>query len=106
MIKIESKGSFWLIDEEAKKFVRMPKTEQQREPGWWREPEPGDLLYDLEWHDYHRWEMVTDPEFTIWDGERLCFVTKEDLPRLFIYTEDGRWVTAPNAHVAQALRSF
>lgn len=105
MIKIESRGSFWLIDEEAKKYLRMPKTESPREPGWWIDPQPGDMLYDLEWHEYDRWEMVTDPEFTIWSDYRLCTVAKEDLPRLFIYTADGSWLTAPNAHVAAALRS-
>ena len=58
VIQIETLGSMWFIDEDQKRYLRMPKTEGPRAPGWWELPEPGDPLNDLEWHSMVDWQIA------------------------------------------------
>lgn len=53
MLRIESVGSIWLIDEDLKRYMRMPKTEKPREPKPYYDQH--ESLDDLVWHSYSRW---------------------------------------------------
>jgi hypothetical protein len=77
VIKIESKGSIWTIDEDLKKYMRMPKHEQPREKPQWGDHRAG-ALQDFVWHEYEKWEIVQDK----W---------------LLIHHANGKVVTAPLA---------
>lgn len=58
--KVESTGSLWYIDEENRRYLRMPKEEKPR-PNGWGGPDQGELQ-DLVWHPFIDWHV---------DAERL-----------------------------------
>lgn len=58
MIRIETEGSFWFINERESYYVRAPKGEGPREPGDWDDPEPGNPLRDLEHHHCEGWHVI------------------------------------------------
>lgn len=97
MIKIETSGSYWFIDEDTKRYMRTPKEEKPRQ--WASE---GTVLQDLVWHDFDSWEIRSEP-FALEDSiGTLHWAAASDLPRLVIYTTEDRktWATAPRAYVA------
>lgn len=55
MIKVETRGSLWLIDQDLGRYLRTPKQEVPRDPEWslgW--------LKDLEWHDFETWYISSE----------------------------------------------
>lgn len=70
--KVESAGSFWLIDEENCRYLRMPKHEGPRENGWGAADQGA--LADLTWHPFIDWRKSDDPVF----GRRLMIHTHDD----------------------------
>lgn len=59
IIRIESEGSFWFIDEVLMRYQRMPKYEAPRENPEWGGPEAG-VLQDAVWLPYHSWRYQPD----------------------------------------------
>ena len=63
MIKIESLGSFWWIDERNKLYCRTPKIERPRE-------DPingrGTPLEDLKWQSFTRLELMSIDRSNFW----------------------------------------
>lgn len=70
--RVESIGSIWMIDDQAKVYVRMPKYEGPR-PNGWGEPDQG-LLADLVRHPFIDWHVEDHPGF----GRRLKIHTHND----------------------------
>lgn len=120
MIVVESQGSMWYLDEQVGAYRRAPKQEGPRSPGPWREPEPGDPLFDLEPHPMLAWAMVerwpdrltavnaineaevrggeTHRDFISRCMARAQRYSVDSFPMLFVLvTEDGNLVSAPNA---------
>lgn len=95
----------WYLDESAHVYRRAPKQEGPRAPGAWREPEPGDPLYDLEPHPYE--ECAILPEWPRQLPEQTPFYERcvargiryapSDFPMLFLLLADGQLVSAPGA---------
>jgi hypothetical protein len=78
--RIESDGSFWMIDNDLRRYCRFPKNEMPRENPDWGSAEAG-LLQDAVWHDFAGdWRI-------------------EPTGRLFIETEfhDGKGWFGPSA---------
>lgn len=73
MIRKETVGSYWIIDEDLKRYARFPKTEGPREnPEWGTTEGP---LKDAEWHDYIEW----------WETDmRLCIRYSEERKTQYI----------------------
>ena len=70
-VKVESRGSFWWIDENLNQYLRLPKTEAGRERPEWGNTEAG-LLRDAHWHDFTgEWEISADGRLRIYWGELL-----------------------------------
>jgi hypothetical protein len=58
--RVESLGSVWFFDEDAREYLRMPKNEGPRsspEGEDWGGPTAGPLE-DLTWHPYEQWAVV------------------------------------------------
>lgn len=53
MTRVETNGSMWLIDEDAKRYCRFPKEEKPRENGWGGADQGP--LQDAVWHDFDSW---------------------------------------------------
>jgi hypothetical protein len=92
MIRVESRGSIWLIDQDLGRYMRLPKHEIPRDPEWslgW--------LSDLEWHPFESWWITTE-----------SFGAKDDNGTLFLYapptlvirpSDSRRKVYAPDAYI-------
>lgn len=61
VIRIESSGSFWMIDEDRMVYMRMPKTEGPRDKMLF---EGSPWLDDLVWHPFTSWNFTPR-----WDGD-------------------------------------
>ena len=105
---VESQGSYWYLNEDEGWYIRTPKAEGPRESGEWREPEPGDPLYDLERHPMieaiiletltHALALPHDDDFLSRCKARAVRYDPEWFPLLCILvSEDGRLVSAPKA---------
>lgn len=57
IVKIESRGSYWWINEDERVHMRLPKTEAPREREEWGNALAG-KLQDAVWHEYESWELV------------------------------------------------
>jgi hypothetical protein len=97
-VTVESLGSVWLIDETRECYLRMPKAEMKRLPGNWAEPEPGDALYDLEWHPMERW-WISEVPVPVMTATGVAEHAEHDCPLLVIVQPDGYKVLAPRAEV-------
>lgn len=83
MTRVETRGSFWLLDDDNGRYCRMPKREQPREHGWGG-PEAGPLE-DLKWHPMTGWEILEA------SGRLIVHLPTDD--------ERGVWVSAPGARI-------
>lgn len=101
MIRIETEGSFWFIDDEY--YMRVPKYEGPREPGWWDDPEPGNPLRDLEHHHCEGWHIIPTrdhlrgsdyPEQVVRQARQYHYTA---FPLLVIQVGSGIVVSAPQA---------
>lgn len=70
MLRIESLGSIWEIDEEMLRYRRWPKQEAPREKPEWSDDRAG-KLQDFVWHSYVSYWI---------DGGRLFIDTGGALP--------------------------
>jgi hypothetical protein len=86
MVRVETVGSVWLIDETEGRYCRFPLEEKPRERAEWGDERAGDLQ-DLVWHDFAGQWRIDD-----YTG-RLFIETR--------WSEDEGWwvVTAPRARV-------
>ncbi len=90
MIRVETNGSIWTINEGGLLYLRLPKEEKPRERSEWGGVNAGPMQ-DAVWHPFIKW-WVGD------DGAR----TERHNPCLFIEVEPGgpgHTITAPNAVV-------
>lgn len=55
--RIESKGSIWWFDEQAREYLRLPRVEQPRERPEWSDERAG-ALQDAVWHPYEWFELT------------------------------------------------
>lgn len=58
--RIETKGSFVFLDEDAMEYMRLPKSEGPRQspPGEdWGGPNADPGLQDMVWHSFTKWEI-------------------------------------------------
>lgn len=95
MTRVETEGSYWLIDEDGDRYCRLPKQEGPRLPGWWDDP-TGTSLEDLKWHDMVAWWVQTTPfMFRDSNGDTTMY-PPESYPVLIIKTANGH-ITAPMA---------
>lgn len=104
-IKVESKGSYWWLDETSGEYLRLPKEEKPRDDPSWGSDEAGPLQ-DAVWLPMSAWHLGKNPHRERmedayvaaygWDALDL-FPPAED--GLIIDTPDGLWVWAPNAEV-------
>lgn len=90
MIRVETKGSMWIIDDDLGRYMRMPKEEQPR-PDHWSQG----ALEDLTWHDMKSWRLVHDLT-GVASGWRF---SPNGIPWLRIERTRGEPVWAPNAEV-------
>ncbi len=62
-MKVETKGSFFWIDEHAGEYMRLPKHEAPRERPEWGSVDAG-VLQDAVWHPMNAWRIghFPDPE--------------------------------------------
>lgn len=51
MIRVETLGSMWLIDDVERRYCRFPKHEGPRDRPEWGGPDAG-ALQDIVWHDF------------------------------------------------------
>lgn len=56
MVRIETMGSYWDIDEDLKKYRRWPKHEGPREIPEWGNAQAGPLQ-DFVWHHYDSYQV-------------------------------------------------
>lgn len=73
MVRIESVGSVWEIDEDDLRYRRWPKTEGPRENPEWGGPDAG-ALQDFVWHPFLSWRVATNR----FSETRLVIVTEVD----------------------------
>lgn len=103
MIRIESEGSFWFINERESYYIRVPKREGPRKPGTWEEPEPGNPLRDLEQHYMEDWRIIPTREDTKnsdqpeWACRQARQYHRDFFPILVIAIGSGIVVSAPGA---------
>lgn len=100
-VRIESAGSLWWIDENAKEYLRTPKVEAPRDPPEWGDERAG-ALQDLVWHPYDSWALIA----TVGLEDYLVLDAVGEWPdelsgpgRLHIFHDDTRCVVAPDAVV-------
>lgn len=97
MIRVETEGSFWLIDTDLERYCRMPKHEGPRPEDWF--DDRGTAIEDLAWHAMLDWHLATTPVlFRMKDGSTAMY-RPESYPLLVIRHADG-FVTAPRAVIA------
>lgn len=116
MIRVETKGSYWDIDEDRRLYRRWNKVEDVRRDDWgearpeWSDQRAG-ALEDGVWHPYARWEIKSwgevlrehleslgrsDP-LDVFDDVMLEYMAQPDL---IFYNDEGRWICrAPDAKV-------
>lgn len=93
MIRVETEGSFWTIDEERMVYMRMPKEEAPRDNSGRAEQ-----LEDLRWHPFTSWRIRTERDLD-------CPLLSEDqrrlrFPELVILTPVGTGqIFAPKARL-------
>lgn len=103
VIRIETDGSYWFVDERDQSYVRTPKGEREREPGNWEEPEPGNPLHDLErhyleaWCIVPTWEDTHTGEYPYWASHRARRYSPNAFPILVMHVGSGVVVSAPGA---------
>lgn len=92
LVRVESDGSFWEIDEDLMRYRRWPKAEKPREDPDWGNENAG-ALQDLVWHDYVSWRIRSegDPGYRPWRAPELLIYVDEDDPKAC--------VNAPHAYV-------
>lgn len=96
MIKVESRGSYWFIDQDLRRYLRMPKHEVPRDPEW-----SLGKLEDLVWHDYEDWWIAAE-SFGALDEQGTLFLYGPHT--LVIQPCDyPRRVLAPDAHICDNL---
>ena len=67
IVRVESLGSVWEIDENLNRYRRFPKTETGREKPEWSDERAG-ALQDAVWHDFTGdWEIRKRPIVVEWD---------------------------------------
>jgi hypothetical protein len=92
VIKVESRGSMWLIDHDLGRYLRMPKEEVPRNPEW-----SLGTLEDLVWHDYESW-WISYESFGAKDATGTLFLYAP--PTLVIRPSGSpRKVCAPDAYI-------
>jgi hypothetical protein len=96
VIRVETRGSFWLIDQDLHRYLRMPKHEVPRDPEWslgW--------LKDLKWHDFENWWITTE-SFEATDEHGTLYLYG---PETLVIQPCGspRRVLAPDAHICDNL---
>jgi len=100
MIRVESQGSFWMFDEGAMRYCRMPKEEKPRDYEHWSDERAGDLQ-DFIWHDYLSWRIMSHcPTIAAMFAAEVSYDIVDEflIPCLFIrIDEEGRGVHAPDA---------
>lgn len=99
LTRVETQGSIWLLDDDQHRYLRMPKTEEPREAGWWDDP-AGSALEDLTWHPMNSWRISEAP-VVLRDPSGVARQHRpSDCPLLVIETGlDGANVYAPKAAV-------
>lgn len=55
-VRVVTKGSVWLFDEDRKMYCRFPRDEKPRERPEWGSAEAG-VLQDAVWHSYAAWRI-------------------------------------------------
>lgn len=98
-IKVETKGSFFWIDEAACEYLRLPKEERPRERAEWSDERAG-ALQDGVWHPMAGWRIGPHPEV-----ERLAGVAADILGwpiRKDIFPADGLMIDTPNGKTTWA----
>lgn len=61
-MRVETKGSFWWLDESAHEYMRLPKHEAPRERPEWSDERAG-VLQDAVWHPFERWAIGKHPSY-------------------------------------------
>lgn len=84
--RVESKGSFWLLDDGLNQYCRMPKWEQPRE--FFNDA----ALRDFVWLPMEGWHITTERVFARWHE----FYVYYDPPTLVIKLEHSN-IYAPQA---------
>lgn len=89
-VRVESKGSIWLLDDDLGRYARMPKTEGPRQspPGADWGGRTAGPLEDLCWHPMVRWQILS-PGPNPWTMQPTLIIDVGD--------PDGRKVIAPDA---------
>lgn len=91
MRRVETKGSFWIFDDDTNRYLRMPKEEKPRAAEW-----SVGALKDLEWHPMIGWKLLTRLDDLDIEAPRL---SPKGLPWLRIELGEDDWVSAPKAVV-------
>lgn len=106
-IKVESKGSYWWLDEAAGEYLRLPKEEKPRGDPTWGSQDAG-ALQDAVWLPMTGWRLGKNPTRERMENELVAAYGRDALD-LFLDTPDGLiidvpgdngpWVWAPEAEV-------
>lgn len=102
--RVETKGSVWLLDDDARRYARMPKHEGPRlspPDADWGGADAGPLE-DLKWHPMDAWEIRENPiiayRINPFTDELTSTDTGERQPLLVISVGEER-VVAPDAEI-------
>jgi len=92
VIRVESRGSYWFIDQGQHRYLRMPKEEAPRDPAWCL-----GRLEDLVWHDYEDW-WIAEESFGAQDDQGTLYLYGPGTLVIQLCTSP-RKVYAPDARI-------
>lgn len=94
-LTFETLGSYWLFNENEKKYCRMPKGEQPREFPEWGDERAGPLQ-DFVWHEYVKWDWFES--FDPFSSQLVTYL------RIVPNTAKRRIISAPYLELSSPLK--